>query len=131
MDWKILAKAKSVLAMNTRQSSNNSTDTSPIPHRIRQARTTAGMSQKQLGIAAGMDEFSASPRMNQYEQGRHTPTYQTLESIAKVLDIPLPFFYTRDDRLAEWILLIGKLSLKDSKKLMDAVHKSLANTSEK
>jgi len=111
--------------MNARQPSIDNTDTSPIPQRIRQARTNAGLSQKQLGIAAGMDEFSASPRMNQYEQGRHTPTYQTLESIARVLDVPVPFFYTRDDRLAEWILLIGKLSPQDGRKLMDAVKKAV------
>jgi len=103
---------------------------SPLPKRLKEARKNKGLSQKSLGISIGMDEFSASPRMNQYEQGRHTPTYQTLESIAKVLNIPVPFFYTRDDRLAEWILLIGKLSSKDSKKLMAAVHKTLANTSE-
>jgi len=111
--------------MNASQHSNGNKDTSPIPQRIRQARTRAGLSQKQLGIAAGMDEFSASPRMNQYEQGRHTPTYQTLESIAKVLDVPVPFFYTRNDRLAEWILLIGKLPPQDGRKLMEAVKNSL------
>jgi len=37
---------------------------SPLPKRLKEARLAAGLSQKQLGIAAGIDEFSASPRCN-------------------------------------------------------------------
>ncbi|MFW2572331.1 hypothetical protein [Legionella sp. 29fVS95] len=44
-------------------------------------------SQKKLGIAAGMDEFSASARMNHYEMARHNPDYATLKRIADVLKI--------------------------------------------
>ena len=44
-------------------------DGSVISRRLKQARVLAGLSQKQLGIKAGIDEFSASPRINQYERG--------------------------------------------------------------
>lgn len=44
---------------------------SPVAKRLKEARLAARLSQKSLGIAAGMDEFSASARMNQYETGKH------------------------------------------------------------
>lgn len=81
-----------------------------VAKRLKEARVSAGLSQKQLGIKAGMDEFSASPRMNQYEQGRHTPDLSTVERLAKVLGVPTPFLYTADDGLAAWILAYGDLS---------------------
>lgn len=37
--------------------------------RLKEARTAAGLSQKKLGIAAGIDEFVASTRINRYEKG--------------------------------------------------------------
>jgi transcriptional regulator with XRE-family HTH domain len=69
-----------------------------------------GLSQKQLGIQANIDEFSASPRINQYERGRHTPDFETVERLAKVLKVPAAFFYTRDDDLAQLILHFGSLT---------------------
>jgi transcriptional regulator with XRE-family HTH domain len=51
---------------------------SPVSKRRKDARIAAGLSLKSLGIAAGIDEFSASARMNQYETGKHTPDYLIL-----------------------------------------------------
>ena len=45
-------------------------DRSVVAKRLREARELSGLSQKQLGIKAGLDEFSASPRINQYERGK-------------------------------------------------------------
>ena len=73
---------------------------SPISKRLKEARLEAGISQKQLGIAAGIDEFVSSARMNQYETGKHIPDYDIVENIAKVLKIPTSFFYTSDNELA-------------------------------
>lgn len=81
--------------------------TSPIPKRLKQARTIKCLSQKRLGIMVGIDEFSASARMNHYEQGRHTPTPELLAKIATVLDVPDAFFYSSDDKLAALLLAIG------------------------
>ena len=81
---------------------------SVIAKRLKEARTKAGISQKQLGIQAGIDEFSASPRINQYERDRHTPDFATVERLAKVLKVPTPFFYARGDELAAVILRFGK-----------------------
>ena len=78
----------------------------------------AGLSQKVLGIRAGIDEFSASPRINQYERGRHTPNYATIAKLAGVLTLPVPFFYAQDDDLADLIRLVGRLSKRERKRVL-------------
>ena len=70
---------------------------------MKEAREAAGLSQKSLGITAGIDEFSASARMDQYETGKHTPDFVTLKQIAKVLKVPTAYFYAEEDDLAEMI----------------------------
>lgn len=71
--------------------------------RLRQAREAAGLSQKILGIQAGLDEFVASTRVNRYETGVHQPDLQTLKQLAKVLGLPVAYFYAEDDGLARLI----------------------------
>ena len=73
---------------------------SPFPKRLKEARKRKGLSQKQLGIFAGMDEFSASARMNQYEKGVHSPDFKTVKALAKVLDVPTAFLFCEEDELA-------------------------------
>ena len=82
---------------------------SVIAARLKQARTALGISQRELGIRAGIDEFVASARINQYERGKHVPDFATMERLAEVLGVPTPYFYTRDELLAELILGLGKL----------------------
>ncbi|GEA06576.1 hypothetical protein KUL42_13370 [Alteromonas sp. KUL42] len=78
-------------------------DDSPFPKRLKQARKDRGLSQKQLGILSGMDEFSASARMNQYEKGVHSPDFKTVKALAEVLKVPTAFLYCEEDDLAEQI----------------------------
>ena len=81
---------------------------SPLPRRLKEARLAAKLSQKELGIAAGIDQFSASPRINQYETGKHTPDFLTLKNLAIVLSVPTAFFHAEEDDLAEMIKLFIK-----------------------
>lgn len=90
----------------------------PIPMRLKEARMSCEISQKELGIRAGIDEFSASPRINQYETGKHTPNYATLMQLSQVLNVPVPYFYCDDNQLARLILAYGKLSAKEKIKLI-------------
>lgn len=90
---------------------------SPLCRRLKQARLAAKFSQKQLGIAAGMDEFSASARMNHYELGRHSPDYSTLKRIASVLSVPTAYFYAEDDELAEIIRVFSQCTQLKKEKL--------------
>ena len=85
--------------------------------RLREARTIQGISQKAVGIAAGLDPATASARMNQYEVGTHTPGFNTAARIAQVLGVPTAYFYAEQDDLALLILRLGGLSKKRSQKL--------------
>ena len=62
-----------------------------FPRRLKQARLRSGLTQEQLGIHAGIDEFSASTRVNQYEKGKHTPAIQTGQRLARALLVPTGF----------------------------------------
>lgn len=75
-----------------------------LPYRLKEARLKAGLSQQQLGVLAGIDEATASARMNQYERGVHTPDFALVCRLAAVLNIPASYFYTVEDELAEIIL---------------------------
>ncbi len=79
-----------------------------VAKRLGEARLRSGLSQKKLGVLAGIDEFSASPRINQYERGKHTPDLHTVERIAKILNVPSAYFYAVDDELAKWILAFAE-----------------------
>ena len=83
----------------------NNTDGSPLPKRLKQARLLRGLSQKQLGILAGIDRFVASARMNQYERGVHAPDFKTVMALAKVLQVPTAYLFCIEDDLAEHILI--------------------------
>ena len=63
-----------------------------IAKRLAKARNPVGLSQKQLGIRVGIGPPSASPRINQYERGKDTPEFGTVERLAKLLNIPPSFF---------------------------------------
>ncbi len=97
-----------------------------ISKRLREARLAAGLSQKQLGIKAGIDEFSASPRINQYERGKHVPDFSTAERLAAVLKVPTPYLFARDDDLAKIILAFGEMDNHQKSAaistLMDLLH---------
>lgn len=70
--------------------------------RLKQARLAAGLSQKMLGIEAGIDAFVASTRINRYELGIHKPDLLTVRKLAQVLKVPVAFFYAdTDDEIAE------------------------------
>lgn len=81
---------------------------SPVGRRLREARLEKGISQKGLGIIAGIDEFTASARINQYERGKHVPDYQTAARLARVLEVPVTYLFADDDELAEIILLFTR-----------------------
>ncbi|WP_047243863.1 helix-turn-helix domain-containing protein [Chromobacterium subtsugae] len=90
---------------------------SPVPKRLKEARKAAKLTQERLGILAGIDEESASARMNQYERGKHEPDFLTLSRIAAVLEVPAAYFYTEDNDVAELLILIHRLLPADRRDL--------------
>ena len=94
-----------------------------VAKRLKEARLRANLSQKKLGIAAGIDEFSASARMNQYETGRHVPDLLTLKQISKVLNVPIAFFYAEEDLLSEFLIIYEYLSKPSRAELVSSAKK--------
>lgn len=95
--------------------------------RLKEARMASGLSQKQLGIQAGLDQFVASTRINRYELGIHKADYQIAQRLADVLAIPTGYFYTEDDALADLMLVYHRLTnrkkndlLKQAKKIEES-----------
>ncbi|WP_294254843.1 helix-turn-helix transcriptional regulator [uncultured Comamonas sp.] len=77
--------------------------------RLKQARLAAGLSQKMLGIEAGLDPFVASTRINRYELGIHKPDLLTVRKLAAVLRVPVAFFYAdTNDEVAELLFQYGQ-----------------------
>lgn len=88
--------------------------------RLKEARLRAGLSQKSLGIAAGLDPFVASTRINRYELDIHKVDYPFACRLAAKLSVPVAYFYTDDDELAELILLYGQASKRARSRLLAA-----------
>jgi len=82
---------------------------STFAKRLREAREAIGISQKQLGILAGIDQFVASARINQYERGKHVPDIATARRLASELGIPVSFLYEPNDDLAALIRILGRI----------------------
>lgn len=82
-----------------------------------------GLSQKQLGILAGLDPAVASPRINQYERGKHEPQLKTAKQLAQVLGVPAAFLYTEDELLAQLLLQWNDLSLRQKKDVLKSIEK--------
>ena len=73
--------------------------------RLRQARERLGVSQEALAALAGIDEFSASARISQYETSKHTPRYEIACNLADALSVPVAFLYAREDSTAQLLLM--------------------------
>ncbi|UOV10606.1 helix-turn-helix domain-containing protein [Pseudoxanthomonas sp. F37] len=91
---------------------------STFAQRLKQARLHVGLSQKELGIQAGLDPQVASPRINQYERGKHEPKLETAERLAQALGIPAAFLYAEDELLAKVLLRWNTLSKQQKRELV-------------
>ena len=96
----------------------------PIPARLKAARKKAKITQKDLGVKIGMEQSSASGRMNHYEKGRHVPDIGTLTRMAEELDVPLNYFFCKDEMSAELACLIDKLSAEEKQQLLEKLIES-------
>jgi transcriptional regulator with XRE-family HTH domain len=99
--------------------------------RLKQARQAAGLSQKQLGIRAEMDPFVASTRINRYEKGIHEADLHTAARLARAMDVPLPYLYTQDERLARMILGFAKLTRMEQDALVQEIEARCAERSKR
>ncbi|MDR2173065.1 MAG: helix-turn-helix domain-containing protein [Burkholderiales bacterium] len=98
---------------------------SAFSKRLKEARCEAGLSQERLGVLAGIDEMSASARMNQYERGKHEPDFSMVGRIARALNMPTSYFYAEDDDEARLLQWFYRLSADERAELMQRVEKPL------
>ncbi|ARP39580.1 MULTISPECIES: helix-turn-helix domain-containing protein [Vibrio] len=103
----------------------------PIPVRLKEVRKKAKISQKELGMRIGIDESSASARMNQYEKGKHTPDISTLKKMADELGVPLNYFFCEDESSAELVCLIAKMSKAEKQKLISLIGENIQDIESK
>lgn len=90
---------------------------SVFARRFREARQRTGLSQKAVGIAAGIDEFVASSRVNQYERGIHTPDFAVAQRLAAVLGVTTAYLYADDDVVAAILLHVSGMPARDRRTL--------------
>jgi transcriptional regulator with XRE-family HTH domain len=93
--------------------------------RLKEARKNTDLSQERLGVLAGIDEMSASARMNQYERGKHEPEFTMVERIAKILNVPEAFFYAKDDELAWLLVTYHRLPLMGRNEIVEAAKRAV------
>jgi transcriptional regulator with XRE-family HTH domain len=86
--------------------------------RLKTARLAKGLSQKNLGILAGIDEFVASTRINRYEQGVHQASIEVVHQLAKALDVPPAYFYTDDEELAQLLFHWKKMDAEAKRNIV-------------
>jgi transcriptional regulator with XRE-family HTH domain len=96
---------------------------SVLAKRLKEARLRAGLSQERLGVLAGIDEASASARMNQYERAKHEPDWLTVQRLAGVLKVPVAYLYADDDATAELLLAFSAVPLEAREEAVAAVKK--------
>lgn len=89
--------------------------------RLKELRLDKGLSQKRLGILAGIDEFVASTRVNRYEKGVHQASIVIAQQLADVLGAPLAYFYTEDDALAELVFSWDKLDTEKREQILSMI----------
>ena len=94
------------------------TSSNLIGKRLREARVRANIPQDKLGVLIGLDESSSSARISRYETGIHEPALATAQQLAKILKVPLCFFYCEDDVMAELILSLHALKKSELQQLM-------------
>ena len=101
-----------------RRQEKNLTISYNLDIRLKAARLAKGITQEELGIQSGIDEFSAKARINQYENGVHSPHFEMAEKIAYTLEIPTAYFYSREDDEAEMLCLFYHMSDEAKQQLL-------------
>ena len=105
-----------------------SRSTSIVGKRIKELREQLGWSQERIGVAIGIDESSSRARISRYELGIHEPPLPTARLIADALEVPLTYLYCEDDKVAELLLALHRLSAEErNRQVEEFTHQLSAN----
>lgn len=94
--------------------------------RLRQARERKAITQEALATLAGIDEFTASARISQYETGKHVPRYEIACRLADALDVPVAFLYAHDEATAQLLMRWQGASVSSRRQALAALGKQPA-----
>lgn len=86
--------------------------------RLKEARLTLGISQRELGRRIGLSEDVVSSRVTRYEQGTSEPDFATAGKLAAELGVPLAYLLAETDALASVILAVARLSPPEQRRLV-------------
>lgn len=89
--------------------------------RFKEARLAAGLSQRDVGIEVGLDEFVASARINRYELGVHRADYPMEVRLAKALKVPVAYLYAETDDLAKLLIAFHRAPKVARRAAIDAL----------
>ena len=81
-----------------------------VGDKIKKIRAFRGMTQKELGVAIGLEEKGADNRVAQYETNYRVPKKDLLNKIAEVLRVDRQNFYTDAPGCAEDFMRCFSLS---------------------
>lgn len=98
------------------------------PKRLHDRRKACRISQEKLGIAAGIDEYTAKNRVSKYEAGINAPSFALVQEFAKILDVPACYFYIIEDDFAEAVLQLYRQQQAPVLENVDNVKLKIAHT---
>ncbi|MBF0614025.1 MAG: helix-turn-helix transcriptional regulator [Magnetococcales bacterium] len=94
-------------------------ETQIFAKRLKAARIRAGFSQLGLGIQAGLDPDVASPRINRYEHGRHSPgDMRFVQKLATLLGVPMAYLFCPEEDIAAILVLLGNMGAEKRGELL-------------
>lgn len=96
--------------------------------RLQTARKAAGLTQQQLGMEIGLEIDVAATRVNRYERGVHDPDSDTAAKLAARLGLPLAYFYSDNEALAEVVLTFAQLPPKKQQDALAALRTLASQT---
>jgi transcriptional regulator with XRE-family HTH domain len=80
--------------------------------RLVQARQLRGLSQRALGDSMGLGKQKGSTRINRYEQQASAVGFDSLDSLAKALDVPPSYLLADNPAMADAILALSHIEFE-------------------
>lgn len=104
---------------------------SVLGRRLRKARLAKKWTLAQLGERLfGAEDASntVAPRISRWERGMHKPDLDTIERLAKLLDMPAAYFVAKSNVVAEAILLLSQVSPAQQRKVVGLLREIVAES---
>lgn len=95
--------------------------------RLVQARQLRGLSQRALGDRMGLGKEKGSSRINRYEHQVTAIGFESLETLADVLDVPVAYLLANNAPMADAILALSRAEETQADALADLIQALVEN----